>query len=454
MRLRSIVSRETVSLTRIFIVASPDHFGVVLLHADGVVEVHTLILLRVLQAVRTVVDHVLGSCQRFLVVALSLVGRDTYLSASGADRSLHLVVVLRDRSGIDSGTSLQHLRSPLVGTGCIGLHSRRQLASDLLALGDDVVVHLSLRSTRFLQSAQIHTSLIVEDLVTNDRHTAQATANVEVVPGTQETGFTLQRSLFSLTQDSCLTHTLQELVDVSNQRIVIDAPAIIFEGGTMVRTSITIRSLVQNRKLTIVSCTLSPRYTTIVVGQYRFDHHSIAEDLVVGHDTVGLLIEEIATSRHRHHASSQRCYYIILLHDCLKFKIDTHIDHTRSRITQTVGFVRLRIDTRRVREGQEVRTGYIETNIGDVSLLHQELRQCITEFQVTQLDVANVLLPERTVPIVTMRAVTDQQHRVLARNQLAVGIPNVSQVPSIFHVVLRVVTAIVERITLFPFLEP
>ena len=89
-------------------------------------------------------NNVLGSSKSCLIVAVSLVGRDSYLTTSGLDGTCHLVVVVGQRTSIDGSAGFEHLGSPTVCTCTVGVGAGAQLRGCGLALADDIVVAGSL----------------------------------------------------------------------------------------------------------------------------------------------------------------------------------------------------------------------------------------------------------------------------------------------------------------------
>src|SRR5690606_26836773 len=80
------------------------------------------------------------------------------------------------------------------------------------------------------------------------------------------------------------------------QRVVIHTPKVIFVSLYIVWSAIRPTCFIEDGIGIVVADVLPPTYPAVIISQYRTDHHLVAENLIFGHDGVGLAFEEVRTA--------------------------------------------------------------------------------------------------------------------------------------------------------------
>ena len=122
MRFRSIKIRKTVCLTRIFIISSPDYFGIILFYRYSLIEIQTFIIWTlILQFIRAILDDIFSCSQCYFIISFCLICRYTNFTTVCLNGSRHLIIIIGNGTCIQSSSSFQHLGSPFISSSTICL---------------------------------------------------------------------------------------------------------------------------------------------------------------------------------------------------------------------------------------------------------------------------------------------------------------------------------------------
>ena len=111
-----IIITEAMHFQRILIVFHPNSLLIQRLVHKHLIEVHSFIWLLLIKFISTVFNDFLRSCQRFTIIIVCHISRNTYFSARRYNiRSLQRII-FGNRTGIQHSTAFQCQCSVIVGT--------------------------------------------------------------------------------------------------------------------------------------------------------------------------------------------------------------------------------------------------------------------------------------------------------------------------------------------------